>query len=316
MKYNHFVLNKMQLSGNCCFFNYHSWNSCMLHWITLFVSFSLCFIGDWASAAMHYYPLRNEPIDVVIPCTDKDLDTLNLCIAGIKENCAQVRRIIVVSSYPLTDQAEWFNEAAYPFSKKTVALHLLQGNKQAAKKFLQPPSRVGWYFQQLLKFYAPFVIPEISSNILVLDSDVLFLNPVEFLDANFGGLYNPGSDNYAPYFKHAHKFLPGLHRLYPTYSGIADHMLFQRAVLEDLFLAVESHHQRPLWQAFCHCVSPEDLPLSGASEYEIYFNFVFSRTDQVHIRHLKWDNVRTLDKISDFKSQGYHYIACHKWLRQ
>ena len=56
-------------------------------------------------------------------------------------------------------------------------------------------------------------------------------------------------------------------------------MVFQRDVLQDLFSQVETHHNQPLWQAFCRCVDPQDdLRLSLASEYEIYFNFVFSRT--------------------------------------
>ena len=63
----------------------------------------------------------SDPIDVVIPCLEKDLDTLPLCIRGIRENCAGIRKIIVVSEKQLTDAADWFNEAKYPFNKKKSA---------------------------------------------------------------------------------------------------------------------------------------------------------------------------------------------------
>ncbi|MFN4174741.1 MAG: hypothetical protein ACK4HV_06525, partial [Parachlamydiaceae bacterium] len=43
------------------------------------------------------YNFTNDPIDVVIPSTEKDLYTLDLCIDGIRTNCSGVRRIIVIS---------------------------------------------------------------------------------------------------------------------------------------------------------------------------------------------------------------------------
>ena len=93
-------------------------------------------------------------------------------------------------------------------------------------------------------------------------------------------------------------------------------MVFQRDVLQDLFSQVETHHNQPLWQAFCRCVDPQDdLRLSLASEYEIYFNFVFSRTNQAHIRRLKWANVSDYTGLKRFKSRGYHFVSCHAYLR-
>ncbi|CCB86519.1 putative uncharacterized protein [Parachlamydia acanthamoebae UV-7] len=261
------------------------------------------------------YSFTDEAIDVVIPCTAKDLEILNFCIAGLKANCAQIRRIIVVSSHPLTDQAEWFDEANFPFNKAEIAFHLLKGDTNASQYYLQDPARLGWYYQQMLKYYAAFVIPDISSNILILDSDTIFLNPVEFLSADFGGLYNPGTEYHKTYFEHADRFLPGLRRLYPEHSGISHHMLFQAPVLQELFTAVENYHKMPLWQAFCRCVSADYTLASGASEFEIYFNFVFSRTNQVKLRHLKWKNVSNLKHLSQYKAQGYHYVSCHAWSR-
>ena len=42
--------------------------------------------------------------------------------------------------------------------------------------------RIGWYYQQLLKQYAPFVIPKISSNVLILEPDTIFLKQVTFMN--------------------------------------------------------------------------------------------------------------------------------------
>lgn len=253
--------------------------------------------------ALSSYIFAHDPIDVVIPAVEKDLLTLNYAIEGARRNVVNVRRIVVVSKTPLTDRAEWFDESQFPFSKQDVCRSIFR---------VDTHSRAGWYYQQLLKLYAPLVIPGLSSNVLVHDADVIFLKPVQFLNGKQGGLYNPGIEKTPPYFKHAHRLVPGFAKYSPKFSGIAHHMLFQRPVIEHLFSLVEKSHKVPFWQAFCNCIDPKDF--SGASEYEIYFNFAFQHTDQVQIRPLKWNNVNTLD-FPSFTRAGYDYIACHSWSR-
>jgi hypothetical protein len=227
------------------------------------------------------YLLKNEPIDVIIPCTDKDLSTLELCIEGIKKNGYGIRRVIVVSSQPLTSSAEWFDEQNYPFNKLDVAFEIF-GNFSDAEAFCSTSnSRIGWIYQQLLKLYAPFVIPDISSNVLVLDADTIFLNPVSFLGSNSEGLYNYGFEYHKPYFEYISRLLPGLTKVFPSLSGISHHMLFQKKVLEDLFYAIQSQFNMDAWKALGRCIDHKYLYGSSLSEYEIYFNFVFTRSDQI-----------------------------------
>jgi hypothetical protein len=265
------------------------------------------------------YLFEDDPIDVVIPSTPKDLEVLDACVEGIIANCARIRDVYVVSKTQLTPSARWFDEALYPFSKKDVAYHLAKKDPILADKILNEEfSRVGWYYQQLLKLYAPFAIPNISSNVLVLDSDTVFLKPVSFLNEENAGLYDPSSEYWMPYFYFSERLLPGFRRLYPQYSGISHHMLFQRPVLEDLFACIEEIHEMPFWQAFCAMVDVNQLSpfSSGASEYELYFNFVFHRTDQVEIRRLRRIDIPSLNKVAECIQNGYDYYSCHDWMRQ
>lgn len=263
------------------------------------------------------YNFTNDPIDVIIPCSTKDLETLELCIEGIRKNCTAIRRVIVVSPEKLTEKAEWFDEKNYPFNKTDVALSLVGGDSNVAKRYLNSPrSRIGWYLQQLLKFYAPFVIPGISSNVLMLDSDTIFLRPVNFLNDDYGGLYNTSLEYHRPYFSHLSSLFAGkIKRFTPNYSGITHHMLFQRSALEELFHTVEKIHKTEFWKAFCSCVSKDQIYSSGASEYEIYFNFILSRTDQVSIRPLKFANISRLEEIPKCYTRGCSYVSCHRWMR-
>ncbi len=282
--------------------------------IFFFLMLFCAFLKSEALDKRHYVFAR-EPIDVVITCIEKDLKTLNLCIESIRTYCQGVRRIIVVSPKLLTDKAEWFDEKLFPFSFADVSYYLNGQDQNRSREFLSKPgSRCGWYYQQLLKLYAGFVIPDISSNVLIVDADVVFLRPISFLNEQGGGLYTSGSECHKPYFVHAKELIPGFQKVYPNLSGVAHHMLFQRPVLIDLFEVVESAHQMDFWKAFCFFVNPSDLNRSGASEYEIYFNFVLLRTDQVSLRPLKWKNAKDLKNLGDYKKRKYDYVAFHEYL--
>lgn len=280
----------------------------------MFYCFLIALILVWSPStllAQTFFPFSDHPIDVVIPCAEKDLPTLDLCIDGIKANGTHIRRVIVVSKNKLTNQAEWFSEENYPFSLSDVALALANGNRNAEEVLLRKYSRLGWYYQQLLKLYAPFVIPDISPNVLVLDADTIFLNPVTFLNEQNGGLYNPGVEYNLPYFGHGALLIPGFYKCFPEYSGISHHMIFQRAVIEDLFHTVEQYHNESFWTVFCRLVDPQSLFGSGASEYEIYFNYIFARTQQTSVRQLKWKDIQKLSEIPQLKKEGFDYISIH-----
>ncbi len=263
------------------------------------------------------YKFSNDPIDVVIPCAEKDIVTLALCIEGIRNNVQNLRRIIVISNKPYALDVEWFDEKLYPFTKFDLGLHIFKKNKKQAKEFVDSCKKCGWIYQQFLKLYAPYVIPKISSNVLIVDADVIFYHPVEFLDSSGAGLYNPGTDNHALYFNHMKRLLPDLGKVYPQHSGISHHMLFQKPILDDLFSRIEKIHKAPAWQALCKTLHPWELEDNCLSEYEIYFNFAFSHTSQVKLRFLKWDNKGDISeegRKADYED-GFDYVAYHDYKR-
>jgi Family of unknown function (DUF6492) len=249
-----------------------------------------------------HYPLTLEPIDVVIPCHEKDVPLLDMCIAGIRENGKNIGRVYVISKSPFTKEAEWVDETLFPFSYSSV-------NRQVYRE--EQGDRTGWVFQQLLKFYAPFVIPEISSNVLIIDADTVFLNPVSFITEKGNPMFNPRLQYTPSYFTHMKKLLPSV-KPNKIISAVTHHMLFQRAVLEDLFSEVEKLHQKPFWEAFCDCTS---FPVSVPSEYEIYYHFFASRSKQPKLHLLKWRNHPDPSEASLLKQNGYHFASFHHYMR-
>jgi hypothetical protein len=292
--------------------------------IGLSIFYALCFLfasiqlSAESSIEKMHFALTNDPIDVIIPCAPKDVRTLEKCIKGIKQNGMHVRRVIVVSKEKLTEQAEWFREDAFPFTKEEIALEIFRGNEQAASQFVhQPESRIGWLFQQFLKLYALFVIPDLSPNLLVLDADVIFFRPVSFMDSEGNPYFTPSDEPYhAPYFTHGARLLSGWHRVHAQVSGIAHHMLFQKPILEDLFQKIREEHEIEPWKAICRVTDLNDIYFAGLSEYEIYFNYTLLRTSQGTIRPLRWTLCRSIHHIQAYQHGGYSFICCPTWLSQ
>ena len=260
----------------------------------------------------HKYKFSNDPIDVVIPCIKKDQRTLDLVIAGIKANVFNIRNVYLVAPERLSINATWVSESTFPFTQKDIAMQIFDNDEVKANEYMMSKdSRTGWIYQQLLKFYAPFVIPGISQNVLILDADTVFLRPVKFQAQSGAALFNPSPEYYPPYFEHAQKVIPGFRKIFGQYSGVSHHMLFQRCVLEDLFQTIRNTHNVEPWIALVKNIGKKDLFGSGLSEYEIYFNFLFARDGHVQIRSLKWVESGNINKLQEYKSEGYDYVSFH-----
>lgn len=263
------------------------------------------------------YAVSSEPIDVVIVCHKKDIQTLDLAIDGVKRYGKHIRRVITVSEERLTDAAEWFDESLYPFTKRDVAQEIFQDAAAAEQYMHAPGTRIGWIYQQLLKLYAPLIIPDISSNVLILDADTIFLHDVAFIDDAGNGLYNPGDEYYRPYFKYGKRLLLRFKKKFRQHSGISHHMLFQRAVIEDLLETITHIHRVEPWQALCRCINVHEVYDCPLSEYELYFNFLFTKTNQMKIRPLQWQNMEfDVQAIEQCQQEGFHYVACHNYFAQ
>jgi len=259
------------------------------------------------------YTFTKDPIDVVIPCHKKDKETLDRVIDGVRRHIKH-RSIILIAAEPFTDKALWCDEAMFPFTKEDISLFFFDSLEQAKSYMQHPQSRIGWIYQQLLKLYAPLVIPGISPNVLVVDADTIFMKSVTFQDEDGAPYFNTGTEYNLPYFMWMDKVIPGLKKVFSDKSGICHHMLLQRSVLEDLFRCIEEiHHEEP-WKVFLRCMQHPQHCQSGMSEYELYFNYIFSRTDQAKIRPLRWANLHLGDLPSAYR-QGLDYASCHAWMR-
>ena len=238
--------------------------------------------------------------DIVIPVGPNDLSIISSTIRYTQANVLDYRHIYLVSKNEIKlNGCIYVSEDQFPIQIETV------------KKMADFRNRAGWYYQQIIKLYAGRCIPDILENYVVIDSDVYFLKPTTFM--KYGApLFATGTEYHPPYFEHMTRLHPQLKRMMNV-SGICHHMVFTKTYLEELFQLVEdqSSTSRPFWKIFLEELS-RPIPESGASEYEIYFNFMLQyHRLEMQIRNLSWTNCSSLSQ-----AQPHHaYVAIHHYMR-
>lgn len=244
--------------------------------------------------------MTEKLFDIIIPIGPNDINVINSQLEYTKKNIIGYRNIYLISYDPSLniDGCITINENIFPFSIDTVA------------EFHGKRNRNGWYLQQLLKLYAGLVIPDILDRYLVIDSDTYFLKPITFVD-NGKCLYNYGSEFHHPYFEHMKKLDESFVKVYPDKSGICHHMMFETKYVRKMFDIVEKKHNDTFFNVFLRNVANGQEDKSGASEYEIYFNYIVKQHEKdIIIRPLVWKNTNriTLD-------EKYDYISYHWYMR-
>ena len=240
--------------------------------------------------------------DVDIPLGPNDLQNIEKQIECTKKNVIGFRNIYVVTPivHFFNPNCIVINESIFPFFNQIAIYH----GKEA---------RNGWYLQQLIKLYAGIIIPGILDRYLVIDADTFFINPTEFINSENQCQYNFGREYHCHYFDHMGRLHPEFTRVYEL-SGICHHMMFETRIVREMFEMVEENGNKPFWQIFLEKVEPwlRHGIGSGASEYELYFNYVCKfHADEIEVRELCWENVRTLDF-----NMGLHYISHHHFNRE
>lgn len=118
--------------------------------------------------------------DAVITFHPKDKATVEWCCESLR-NVMNVDRIFLLTSInPEIQNTTFINENEIP---NLVSLKEIQSRWE--KTGSRITGRAGWIYQQSLKLAASQIIPDISSDFLISDSDVIFLkNP--YVDVETG----------------------------------------------------------------------------------------------------------------------------------
>jgi nucleoside-diphosphate-sugar epimerase len=114
-------------------------------------------------------------------------------------------------------------------------------------------------------------------------------------------------------------FFGGYKDFLPTNENFKFYELnLETSDLNEIFNIVEAAHLKPFWEAFILCVNEHrnhnpTMSESGASEYELYFNYMLKyHPEKIKIRELKWKNTKD---ISSIENEDYDYVSYHYYMR-
>jgi hypothetical protein len=242
--------------------------------------------------------------DIIICVGPQDSDIIANMVPYTKKNVMDYRNIYLVCADPTIniDGTITIDEKIFPFNIDDLIAKFGNNNRN------------GWYLQQLLKLYSGNIIHGLLPNYLIIDSDTFFLKPVSFMDNNSKYIYTLGDENHIPYFNHMNKLHPSLKRIV-NYSGISHHMIMSTEYVNGLFKLVENYHNNsdPFWKIFLNNIDTKDFLTSGASEYEIYFNYVnIYHKNDIILRHLNWTNASCLNEYN----KHCDYVSVHWYMRK
>lgn len=182
----------------------------------------------------------NQPkYDVLIPVAKKDTAFVKNVVTYINRNLIGCENIYIV-----TNQKNFQKLQALASSEKNVKI--LDENALVPelnfgivaecmeKKGAGKEDRVGWYFQQLLKF--AFAKSQYAKEYyLTWDADTIPLTPISFFDGETP-LFTKKIEHHKPYFVTLNRIL-GFGKLV-DFSFIAEHMIFKVPIVKEMLDAI------------------------------------------------------------------------------
>lgn len=259
-------------------------------------------------------------MDIVIPFHPKDFGTIEECLLSIKKYVKKYNNIYIVSHKDHNFAGtKWINLDNFPFNGDSVI------KKHGKTK------KNGWYLQQLIKLYAVLCIPNATSTIVVIDSDIIFCNDIYLYDDDVNlpnlniqyDVIKGKAQCHQPYFHHMKKLHPSLKRMHTNITGINQVFPIKKNIILDLFKMVEDYHNNKykFWELF---LMLSDGNASDASEFEILMNYILAYKIKEY-KFIKWifglgkinkKNVLiTEENINFFKNKNWKYIQFQSHMR-
>jgi len=250
------------------------------------------------------YEKEGTYFDIVIPLGPHDMNKINRQLEHTKQNVIGYRNIYIIPYDPNIrfEGCITIPESMFPFDIWSVY------------NFHGKSERGGWYLQQLLKLYAGFVIPNIMERYLVIDSDTIFLKPTKFIHDNGVPLFNYSHECWREYFLFMERLHPSFRKIHEK-SGICHHMIFEKKYVREMIEMVKKQNEdlnfRGFYDIFLHKVDRNYIHFSGASEYELYFNYMLNyHSDKILVRTLKFINTNHFD-FEQGNPEDLDYVSIH-----
>lgn len=228
-----------------------------------------------------------DKLDVIIPCSENDMSLIESSFSSLMKSTNQINKAFVISKKdPKIDGVKWINQESFPFNIQDLG------------------SR--WRFQQCLKLYAPYIIPNILNYVLLADADVIWhCKNLKFIDQEGRTLFvksfnQKDIEGYENFRLDVINELCGYIKY--NYSAITHHAVIDRRILSNIFASCRRVFGNELQDIFSK---------GKPSEWELYHSYA-RRTSpnlQSH-RALKFEVTGDRQTAIDGRI-GVDYFVCH-----
>ncbi|MBQ8657356.1 MAG: hypothetical protein IJ527_09975 [Prevotella sp.] len=227
--------------------------------------------GTWRSAL---YDVRSllpvsmptadrDPIDIVIPVIEKDMDILPLCLEGLRRNCNNTVDGIYLVAPPSPVIMDFARANGLTFTDENTVLGY--GVRDIGYTDRNGNDRSGWIFQQLLK---------LSGNVgtrrhyVTIDADHILMRPHTFLAEGGRPVFYMSKEYYFPYYL-TQQALTGRFPMQQL-SYIAHKMIFDKQQLAVLHAQLEQGATAGTTWDRVIVDTLRRTPLGSFSEFELY----------------------------------------------
>jgi hypothetical protein len=257
-------------------------------------------------------------IEVLIPCIERDLDVLPLCILGIVKNSENpISRIRVISKSTLSQQLHnQTHELLYEVETETIPSQTLNDIKHYV-----PADKRGWVTKQILAMWVAYSSSE--QGVLVIDADTILLNKRLFLSPSRQILFPVVEFN-----------LFDADTTYATWpvaesfpvSFTAHHLLLQPNLVREMFDSIGGFQDGTRKWLESTSNGSEWKPISDMHSYGTWLLSEYPR----NVRFGKWINLRVsrtllsgyskkdadwMFKELESKFQNYNSVSFHHYLK-
>lgn len=202
--------------------------------------------------------VNHEPVSVVIPALDKDLEILPLVIKSLKKHFAHNVFNITIIAPNSSNIIDFCKSMSLKFIDETKLLPI---QKKDIKYGYKNMDRSGWMFQQLIKIAG--ALSAETEKVFICDADTIFVRKQVFY-CDDGIIYDIPIENHNPY-KDAYEKITGLNAP-QNYSITAHHILVEKSILKELLDLIETKNAKKWWLAICDTISSEII--SCHSDYD------------------------------------------------
>lgn len=215
---------------------------------------------------LHPFEYSHVPIDIFIPCIERDLPILEYTLTFARRNILHPIQNVYICAPSSEKILQFCQQHNCIFVDETIIAPIQIAD---IPYFPGGSDRRSWLFQQFLKLNSDAVCT--SEHILILDSETILLRPQAFVYNNLT-ILNCANEHHPPYFG-AYERLLGEKPASP-FSFVSHHMLMQKSKLRDLKERIQFLHNKSWYLAIIDSMDKNDT--SGFSEYETYGNFFIS----------------------------------------